>query len=482
MFSAIPAALTPRTIRAQLTLWYLAMTAGALAVFAVFVFVARARALDRETDAELEITAQHLIGTLQPKLLETLDLGYTLAQDRDLADQPLVVRERQGATIFRSPAFPSLSEPAEAVAVDAARTGRELETIDDRQGNQYRLATAVVRRTGAAPIVVQTSAPLAPVRSTLRQLAVAMLLWSSIVLGAASYGGRFIARRALRPVGDIVARARAIEASELGDRLDVRGGSEELDQLVETLNGMLDRLATSMEGARRFAADASHELQTPIAAMRAALDSCLTNERVGIEDYRAVIDDLVVDLERLSALVRDLRLLALADAGHLVDHAEPIDLGALVLECCEVVREATEPKAVAITVDRVEHVMVRGNPLHLRRALFNLAHNAVRYSPEGSNVHVTVQPVERDAIVDITDQGCGIAPEDLPHLFERFYRTDKARARDTGGTGLGLAIASQIVRSHGGHIGVTSAVDGGSSFAVFLPLATTAVPPFVARD
>ncbi len=152
-----------------------------------------------------------------------------------------------------------------------------------------------------------------------------------------------------------------------------------------------------------------------------------------------------------------------------------------MLECCEVVRAATEPKAVPIVVDLVEHVMVRGNALHLRRALFNVAHNAVRYSPDGATVRVTVQPVGDEAIVDVSDEGCGIAPQDLPHIFERFYRADKARARDTGGTGLGLAIADQIVRSHGGRIEVASTVDRGSTFVVFLPLAMTAAPPFEAR-
>jgi signal transduction histidine kinase len=475
MSSAIRTTLTPRSIRAQLTLWYLLMTAGALAAFAVFIFVTRQRALEHEVDAELWLAAQRLVADLQPKLLETIDLGDALTEDRSLIERPLIVRDAQGPLLFRSPAFPLLGGAAEAAALDAARNGERLLTIDDRDGNQYRLATAIVMRTGASPIAIQTVAPTAPVRTALGQLVLAMLLWSAVVLSAASYGGRFIARRALQPVDAIVDRVRAIEATELRERLEVRAGSEELDRLVETLNGMLDRLATSMSGARRFAADASHELQTPIAAMRAALDSCLSDEHADADDVRAVADDLVVDLDRLSALVRDLRLLALADAGHLLDRVETIDLSALVLECCEFVRAAVEPKAVTIAVDSVAEVRVCGNALHLRRALFNLAHNAVRYSPDGSTVHVTVQPFESDAIIEIADEGCGIAPQDLPHIFERFYRADKARARETGGTGLGLAIADQIVRSHGGRIDVSSAIDSGSIFTVLLPLAHAGV-------
>ena len=471
MFSAIRAALTPRSIRAQLTVWYLLTLAGALVAFAALVLVARKRTLDREADADLEIALQRLVADLQPKLLETIDLGDALGEDRSLDERPFVVREPNGRLVFRSPAFPTLRAPAETIVTDAARTGEPLETIADRDGEEYRLATAVVPRTGAMPIIVQLSAPTSPVASALQQLVLAMLLWIAIVLAAASYGGRFIARRALKPVDAIVARVRAIEATEMRERLDVHGGSEELDRLVETLNGMLDRISTSMRGARRFAADASHELQTPIAAMRAALDSCLSDEGAGVEAFRSVADDLVVDLEQLSALVRDLRLLALADAGHLVQEVESIDLGALVVECAEVVRAATEPKPVTITVDVVGEVMVPANALHLRRALFNVLHNAVRYSPDGGAVSVTVQASDADAFVEIVDQGSGIAPQDLPHIFERFYRADQARARDTGGSGLGLAIAEQIVRSHGGRIEVASVVDEGSSFLVVLPCA-----------
>src|SRR5215831_13744507 len=275
MCSAIRAALTPRSIPAQLTLWYLLTLAGALAAFATLVFAERQRTVEREADADLRLDAEHLVANLQPKLLETVDLGYAISTDTDLALQPFVVRERPGLLIFRSSTFPRVGAAAEVALEEAGRTEDSLIVVEDLDGQEFRVATLVVPRTGTTPLVVQTTAPTAPVHASLERLALAMLVWSALVLAVASYGGRFIARRALKPVDTIVARVRAIEATEMGERLEVTGGSEELDRLVDTLNGLLDRIATSIRGARRFAADASHELQTPIAAMRAALDTCV---------------------------------------------------------------------------------------------------------------------------------------------------------------------------------------------------------------
>lgn len=480
MFSAIRNTLTPKSIKAQLTLWYLLMLGAALAAFATFVFLIRVETLSREVDAGLNIRAQHLVGMLQPRLLE-LDPVSALGGDRRLLEEPFIVRERSGALVYRSPAFPALLGPNDMAAVRAARGLDGLLSVVDSTGSAFRLATLLVERTGAAPLVVQVATPTEPDRAMLRQFAASMLLMFVFVLSAASYGGSFIARRALRPVDAIVGRVRAIQASRLEERLDVRTGSEELDRLAETLNDMLNRLEGSMRGARRFAADASHELQTPIAAMRTAVDLCLRDER-GAADHSGLAAELAVDLDRLSALVRDLRLLALADAGHLLDRVEVVDLSAVAQDCCDIVRAIAEPRDIVVSIDVLTTVTVKGSALHLRRALLNLAHNAVRYSPDRSTVHITVARVDEEAVVIVVDEGCGISNADLPHIFERFYRADPARARDTGGSGLGLAIAEQIVRSHGGRTEVSSVVGEGSTFAVFLPAVTVGVDAPAERE
>jgi two-component system sensor histidine kinase SenX3 len=220
----------------------------------------------------------------------------------------------------------------------------------------------------------------------------------------------------------------------------------------------------------------SHELQTPITAMRIAVESLLRSDRPP-DNYREVAADVLLDLERLTALIRDLRLLALAGAGKLVAPVETFDVAEVVAECCDIARAIGEEKGIRVEQDVQQGLLVMGNPLHLRRAVLNLTDNAVRYSPAGAVIKVRLSRSRAGARVDVTDHGCGIAEADRGRIFEPFFRTDPARARETGGSGLGLAIADQIVRAHGGHIAVTSVPDAGSTFTIHLPARAAAPAP-----
>ncbi len=467
MSSAILARLRPRSLRARLTFWYLLTLSGALGALALFVFLRQARTSYHEFDREMQVRLFAFVADRRAALL-TLDVASALASEV-AADVPVLVRQASGPVLFRSEGFPRLEWASEHAAAAAVRDRTPLITVADIEGAPLRVATAVVPRPGAESLVVQLAASVAPVRRDLGHLALGMVLSMVVVLVLASYGSAFTARRALAPVDEIVRRVQLIQATRISERLEARTGSDEIDGLATTLNEMLDRIEGSFRSARRFAADASHELQTPLAAMRGAVEVCLRADRTAAE-YRTLAADVLAEIERLSTLIRDLRLLALADRGQMQE-AEVVDLAGLVSECCEIASAIAEERQVVVETLVRGRPLVLGSPLHLRRVVLNLLQNAIRYSPAASHVVVTVARPHGRAMVMVVDHGCGIEPPDLPHIFEPFYRADPARARDSGGTGLGLAIVEQIVRLHRGTIKVSSPPGRGATFVVYLPSA-----------
>ncbi len=470
MYSAIRTRLRLSSVRGRLTFWYLLTLSASLSGFAVFVFLVRAHTLYRELDADLKIRAHQLASDLRPAML-SLNVAIALARDPRARDVPIIVRTAPDAPAFHSPSFPPLDWRGERQLADAARRGTPLVTVvgDPRRG-ALRVATLTVDRPGAEAVFMQVAAPTAPVEGTLGQLAGTLILAIMLVLLVAAYGSGVTARRALAPVDEIVNRARQIQANRLGERLEIHGGTDELDHLVATLNEMLDRIEASVRSARRFAADASHELQTPLAAMRTIVEMCAREGR-GVGDYQAMAADLLDEIDRLRVLVQDLRLYTSAEAGRLLEDAVPVDLADITGECCEIARAFAEEKQIGLEEVVRDRPLITGSAVQLRRVILNLVQNAVRYSPPSSIISISVGSEDGHAILTVHDQGCGIERADLPHIFELFYRADAARSRDTGGTGLGLAIVDQIVRAHGGRVDVESTPGKGSTFAVHLPAA-----------
>ena len=281
--------------------------------------------------------------------------------------------------------------------------------------------------------------------------------------------GWWLTARAFDPIADLTRLARGIAATgQFGRRLEVAPTHDELEALAVTFNEMLSRLETIFRRQRDFVADASHELRGPLAVIRANLEF-LTLEPQR-EDRQTSIREALDEARRMSRLVSDLLFLSEADANDRMAR-DRVPLDALVLATATRANEAISGTTI-LTVEVCEPALVEGDHDRLSQLLWNLAENAIRYTPDGGAVTMSLRRTGAWAELKVTDTGIGIDEEHLPHIFERFYRVDRARNRGRPGTGLGLAIVKQVVDSHRGQISVTSTVGVGTSFTVLLPLAS----------
>jgi signal transduction histidine kinase len=297
-----------------------------------------------------------------------------------------------------------------------------------------------------------------------------LLVAAPLFLILASLGGFWMSRRALAPVDRITRDARLISISNLSGRLEVPRATDELQRLTQTLNEMLDRIDKSVRRMVQFTADASHELRAPLTLIHTAAEFSLRRERKP-EELIEAMRKVVRESARTASLVDDLLVLARADSGTDELRVAPVDMGALAENFYEQVLTLARPKHIQVSIDVAdEPAIVQGDDRALGRLFLILLDNAVKYTPDGGQVGFQARSVDSHAEAIIRDTGIGIAAEDLPHIYDRFWRADKVRSRNLGGAGLGLSIALWIVEQHGGQIEARSDIGQGAQFTVRLPL------------
>jgi heavy metal sensor kinase len=291
-----------------------------------------------------------------------------------------------------------------------------------------------------------------------------------VVIVIACIGGAWLSRRALKPVQDVTAAAHLISIENLSDRLPVPETGDEMARLTEVLNSMLARLDAAVKTLSQFAADASHELRTPLAVIRTTAELALRRGRTA-ESYRESLESVVSESERMTNLVEDLLMLARSDQAIVDSSQTPVELREILGQVCEEMAPLAENRQIRLTTSLgTETACVFGSPSMLHRLFVLLLDNALKYSGAQGAVNVTIEPSDLAIAVSIEDRGVGIAAEDLPHIFKRFYRADKARSG--GGHGLGLPLAQSIAGAHGARIEVLSREGAGSVFRVFFPRVT----------
>jgi heavy metal sensor kinase len=287
-----------------------------------------------------------------------------------------------------------------------------------------------------------------------------------LVLGA--LGGWVLARRSLSPIGYIASKAQSITSQNLSERLTPRGASDEMDDLIQTINGMIARLESSFKRMAEFTADASHELKTPICAMRGEAEVLLSKGRKA-EEYQEGLAHFIEQFDHLNQMINDLILLSKFDATQMELKMDPLRLDLLIQDLRDLFQILAEQKKIALEMDTIEEVIVLGDKMRLQQLFTNLIDHAIKYTPEGS-IDITMEKNKEYVLVKVKDTGIGIPQEEQEKIFKRFYRVDKSRSRETGGVGLGLSIVEWIAHAHHGRIEVVSELNQGSTFTVYLPL------------
>ena len=338
----------------------------------------------------------------------------------------------------------------------------------------------------AISLAVMVGVPMRSLVLGVRELVGTMIAIAPFIILISLGGAYVIAGRALEPIERIIDDLEAItDGRSLHRRLPFAETSDELARLSATLNAMLSRLETSFDALRRFTADASHELKTPLTVLRADVERAMS-PRVSSSDQLVALEEALHETARMADLVESLLTLARADEGRFDLHRERVEMEPLVREVFETAQILGEHAGLTVGMPVVEDAIVMGDRTRLRQLFLNLVTNAIKYTPRGGRVEISLSTRLDGLTFTVRDTGIGISAADLPHVFERFYRADRARSRrvqapdgtwtdERGGFGLGLAISQWIARAHGGTLTATSRLGRGSTFVVSLPLEETGV-------
>ncbi len=470
------------TIRGRLTLWYTLALGFAVLAFGAALYVERWQSLGRELDQRLglevdfadkwltrshEVLSRIVTPGPRPALVQSVGLYFEGLRDY------LIVADRRGNLLYASETARQLNYAAlvhllaQVAPTPAARRAGTITIEPGADPVRYVVTPVSTGDPDVAAILVAT--PFTAVAFGPSELLNSMLFTAPLILGAAAVLGWWLAGQALEPVQGMIDELAAItDGRSLHRRLAVPMAGDELARLTITVNGMIARLEQSFAALRRFTADASHELKTPLMVLRAGVERALTHPGTPQESLEA-LDETLNQVNQMSETIDSLLTLARADEGRLDLATEPLDLAELVRDAGETAGMLGEAAGIGVTIEvPAEPVVLPLDRGRIRQMLLNLITNAIKYTGRGGRVAIALEASGQAISLTVRDTGIGIAPGDLPHIFDRFWRADLVRTRtgDRPGTGLGLAITKWIVDAHGGTIHVQSRPGRGTVFTV----------------
>jgi two-component system, OmpR family, sensor kinase len=459
------------SIRWRLTLWF-ALILLVILVFSDLVLnVILQSYLYDDVDNNLQVYSARVHGTLHENSSGPLDYNVihsSLPQINEFSSPGIYIQiiDSKGLVAVKSDNLTNQELPVSPTLIQKGISGTtDIETVAAGDGAHVRIMASPLY-TPDQNLILEVAQSLKPLDDALRQFRLSLVggtLFALLLTGAL---GALLVRRTLAPVENITLTAKNIEeSSKLNRRVGYRGPNDEIGRLAMTFDRMIERLEKTFEAQKLFIADASHELRTPLTVIQGNLD--LLKRNMGEGDRKESLRAIESESKRMSKIASDLLLLAEVESGSLLKN-ENVSLKSLVVE--ELKRAQMAAGNRTMIQGRTEELTVKGESYKLSQVLGNLLENAIKYTPEGGTITLSLFRDGDWARLEVADTGIGVAPENLPHLFDRFYRVDKSRSRTGGGTGLGLAIVKGIVELHGGKVTVASEPDKGSTFTVWLKL------------
>ncbi len=459
----------PQHVRTRLTVWYVSVLGGILALYvaasSIFLFLSLRRELDHSLVEDIE-TVEGLL-KFGPDGNLILSAAHTDPGEEPDQGRLMEIVTPEGRLLYHSRLLGARTLGT-APFPGEGKDGYSERSSKLPDGAPIRIASRF-HMVGTRPVVIRLARSEQPLWGEFRNLVTVLLLGFPIALAVAGLGGYALARRVLSPLQTMARRAERINAERLSERLPIENPKDELGHLARVFNDALARLEQSFEQLRRFTADASHELRTPLTAIRTVGEVGLQKEG-DTWHYRDIIGSMLEEAGRLTRLVDSLLTISRAETGHVQLNRTSFALLDAVREASGLVEVLAEEKGQNLTVEGDTGAMVYADRVLLRQAIVNVIDNAVKYSPQGGAISVRVGRHANQAIVEVEDSGPGIAPEHRAHIFERFYRVDGGRSRESGGAGLGLAIVKWSVEAHGGQVSLICGDNGGCTFGIRLPI------------
>ena len=452
-------------VRVRLTLWYVTVMLVVLAVYAAAVFAFVSRNASTALDSRIRSDFQWASAMVD----ETPDGGIAWSYD-DITEEEsfwFQVWSPDGALLFQN--VEARNSPIPGSRELALETDDTVVALD-HPVTPVRVLTRR-GRLGDTAVIIQVARSEAAMRGELRQLALILALGLPLAVAIAGLGGYTLARRALLPIERMTDRAQTITAERLHDRLPVHNPDDEMGRLATVFNETLARLEGSFDQMRRFTADVSHQLRTPLTAIRSVGEVGLREHRDEAA-YRGIVGSMLEEADRLASLVDRLLMLSRAETGEARASPEVVDLCELAEDVAGHLEVLAEEKRQSIRVEATGSPRALADRFTIRQALINLVDNAIKFSPAGSEIRIRVVETRDEAHVEVLDSGRGIDPTARERIFERFYRAADA---ETPGAGLGLSIAKGAVEANGGRLTLAASGPGGSTFQIALPRAKAAL-------